>query len=326
VIPDDLRESLRLDQEALRVHADFYKSYAEASAQFPEIDPSGYEGAEGRGEGISRYPEGAEGDGVDREAMVPRRVEREEWVAEGERADALREAAASMLLVDPQQGKKLLIESALRYGQQSRAYSMFLLAIADPRNAESQSQGAAQLLGIDYDPKARRFVDAARSGVRDLYLLLTISADQGAVQRSWEMIDLVREGPPSRSLIPFGIAGSPLADWWALAIALCAPPGEVDREELIRHFERLARPRGVQLRAAQRDTYHWHGLYGRADLVDLDLAGAVQIANLRLAADDRRLPLIREDFGEDLPPLAQVSLAVGIDLGRDEGIGRSVRA
>lgn len=77
----------------------------------------------------------------------------------------------------------------------------------------------------------------------------------------------------------------------------------------------LARAHGNQLRYAQFDAYRWPSAQSDVDLVDLHLAGLVALSDRAL----RRVEgegWAEEEFWSDLPPLARVSLTVGLQLAR----------
>jgi hypothetical protein len=315
MIPDRLWSSLDLDTDVLRRRAEFLAGYAEVAAEFPEIDPAAYEYSSGDESRVGIFPEeGPEGDGLD---SRPIRVKQQQWLIDIERADALREAAESMLLLDLKEGARLLEGSSLYFTRWCPAYGDFLGTVAAPDTAEDRVLSAMHALSSTHKERRERFAPVPPTGPRAVYLLMTIGGFPGAVREAQPPIKEMRSSASARSQIPFGTSRSPLADWWALAMMLGSGPKEIQRERIVSQLELLARPHGEQMRVAQFDRYHWRRLRGRVDLVDLEVAGVVSIVSRRLAAEGSG-PLSLEDFEADLPPLAQVSLAVGIDLGEGE--------
>lgn len=321
MIEEKFWSSLDLEKAAVRRRAEFYENYAVAADRFLEIDPDGYEGADGSPVGLTPFsddpPDGG-ASGREPDGPEPVWAPREPWASQAERADALREAAIATLLLDSDRGRALLARSADIYTGSAPAYAMFLGAVARPQTLGVRSREAGQIVveafpGGDQAPA----LGTDGSSARLLHALLLVGATEETSRELPTVVERAAQSVAMQSGIPFGTAGSPLSDWWNLAIEICAPGERLDKGQIVTRFDKLARPHGEQLRVAQFDTYHWTRLYGRVDLVDLDLACAVALTNRRLAEEERS-PITLKSFSGDLPRLAQVSLAVGIELGEPE--------
>ena len=81
----------------------------------------------------------------------------------------------------------------------------------------------------------------------------------------------------------------------------------------------LAQAHGRQLRYAQLDNYHWSRAQASVDLIDLHLAGLVALTDRALRNSELEAWSL-EEFQATLPPLARVSLILGLQLPNyDEG-------
>lgn len=324
MIPDDIWESLRLDRETVRERARFYASYAAASGHFVEIDPDAYEQLEGDRSGVSAFGENFDSpEGMPR--VEPVTIPKAPWQYAAERADSFRHAATAALLLDVHEGKERIADAAREYGSVAGDYSNFLGAMADPRTAQTEALMAGETFRAAHGtgPEGSGLI-AAVPPSQSLYLLLLIGSSPQVAGEFNYLLRAASTASPGHSSVPFGTAGTPLADWWLLAVALCAAPREVDRREVASRLRALAGPHGEQLRLAKIDTFHWSRLLSRVDLVDLDLAGAVQLANRRFVGDEQE-PFTLEELAGDLTELARVSLAVGIQLWEDDGTEEPTR-
>jgi hypothetical protein len=323
-IPERFWRELELQPDALRRRADFYRDYAAAAETTPEIDALQFESFDGSDNGVIPFFDRSEGEaGPDPDPFLPPWAAREPWIAMAERADALRQATLAMLLASPDRAQELMFETAGLYEESAPVYAMFLEGAINAEGLLDQSWTAGIMLneGLSY---RRDGVSAdVTSPARIIHLLLLIGASEAASSEFEEAVRNASAPLDAQLRKPFGTAGSPLSAWLALALALCVRSESLVPSRLAERLVALARPHGDQLAVAKRDTHHWQGLHFRVDLVDLDLAIAVQLVNRRLlAAGQDELGLedfrARADDSDGLTLLAQISLMVGIELGEDE--------
>lgn len=253
------------------------------------------------------------------------------WERTGFVADSLRQAAISMLLVDTRRGLDLLAAAGEQYMGANRAFGTLLQAVTAP-SPISAEMAVDTLRAQYYRPRARRRdrpepIDQAE----EIHLALAASSIPGMVED--ELLGGFRRRPGARSPTPFGTGAAAVFEWWEFSSNLLAGALRVPRRTgqrwLGAELVRLARGNGRQLAAAQLDAHHWRKFAGIPELVDIDLACAVCLANRQLAALDEE-PLSGEEFHNLMKPpldspinepelsLAQVSLHVGIEMARPD--------
>jgi len=357
MLPPALGEALDLDAVPLAERASFFSWYARREDDGPgsldlielaergpfgsallipygEVDPVGAGTPAGDGEGTAD-PIGAgtpAGDGEDTAARAaleaalqqlgpPRAVPA--WVRMAETADAWREAAIARLLISVDEGRDALELAASAYHALGLPYGWYLDTVAGRGRGREAASRLADLLflppaGPDDDGLIGELA-ALRAPAQQVYTLLA-AVSEASVAREYDSV--LRElagAPQARGVAPVGSTAQAVGDWWAIGLALVdVHRRRVDaRAEIVERLVPLARAHGDQLRRAQWDRYHWRSARPGVDLVDVDLAGAVCLADRAVTAAELGA-LVLGDFA-GLPPLAAVSVAVGLQLSRGEG-------
>ncbi|ETK37378.1 hypothetical protein [Microbispora sp. ATCC PTA-5024] len=329
-LPPYLWEALALDPEVVRGRARFFASYA--TMEPPPFDVHDL---------IRLARDGVAGAGSDEivdlavpetaaaRAMVERLENRgsagsrEPWVRVAEEADAWREAAIARLPNDTASGKEALLRAAEGYDRLGLPFGGFLAAsaVGDRERAVPAVDALYSLLGVRSDGPAgdqgligRRA--ALSAAAQQIAALFTAMADPGLVAHEGEeLTDALATASQATSATPVGTTGEPLALWWTagrLLAAMITGAREL-RTDLAAILAELAGAHGRRLRTAQLDGYHWPRGIARVSLVDLDLAGLVAVSFRALPQIGSPPWDVAEDFGH-LPPLARVSLTVGVQL------------
>jgi hypothetical protein len=154
---------------------------------------------------------------------------------------------------------------------------------------------------------------------QQISLLLTAAADQELVEQNGRLFDRLRDVPQATGITPVGTTAQPIALWWMAGLGLAAlSRGDGDARAGVRdQIAELAQAHGRQLRYAQLDSYHWSRAQTDVDLVDLHLCGLVALTD-RALRNSRLEAWNEEEFRSALPPLARVSLNLGLELARDQ--------
>jgi hypothetical protein len=259
---------------------------------------------------------------------------RPRWVRDAAIGDAYRQAAGAMLLLDAEQGRSLLLEAGRRYAHVTRPYGLFLVGLSETVPGPFALTAREMLTGSLSEQVESPWADTPITAPDQVYLMLAAAAARFA-PGELELQDLVempigvltgrlRELPGAQSPAPFGTSDEPTATWWRLAADLLdlgagdLQEGPVElRRSFRERLSRLALPQGESLERAQLDTYHWRAMQTQTELIDLDVVGTVCLINRNLGSEDS---MTLEDF-DDVPPLARLSLQVGVELSGLEGEG-----
>jgi hypothetical protein len=324
MIPRGLWRELGVEEQAVRQRARFFAGFAGAMHEPPRPEArqlarlSKDEDSIRPGLEAFDEPPGLEDDDP-RLDDSPDGGDRPQWMRLGAEADALRQAAIATLLVDARDGLALLIDAGRRYAEVNRPYGMFLLATAGSRRTGVRAENtrnrvvnsAAEMLARSLQMEGGA-TDEPLTSAQQVYLMLVL-ATQPELGAARELLGALREQPGQHSAVPFATSTETVADWWALATDLINEErrGHSRRAALRDRFASLSLPHGREIERSKMDTYHWRTLSSSVDVVNLDLACAICIANRRLTAE--LAPFSREEFG-DVPPLARISLQVGVEM------------
>ncbi|BCJ39424.1 hypothetical protein GCM10010168_63280 [Actinoplanes ianthinogenes] len=332
-IPSRLWRALGVDRNLVRLRAQFFTG-------FTEMEPPPYD----RHAVLEVLADGGRDrdrplDLLDRDDPAVRELWRDltergprtppdRWVPVAERADALRQAAVATLLFDLPAGRTMLRRAAREYVRLGLPFGLFLtVAATGARVGPAATALLASLLGIpasgdgaidavDLDPARSllRVPEVMAVSEQQLYLLMAVVA--GLSPANPDLLAAIGSAPQSTQPFPVGALAQPLSSWWETAslIARTTDRGSGTRRLLRDRLAEFARAHGRHLEIAQRDVFHWENALAGVDLVDLDLAGATALAARALRLWQLPRWDLRRDFG-DLPDLAQVSLAVGLQLG-----------
>ncbi len=254
--------------------------------------------------------------------------ERPAWVRTAEVADAWRECAMARLLLNTETGKRALLRAADNYLQLGLPFGDFLgVAATGDRRPVAPAAAELRLLLTDRFATPPIAVEAlfdrqfaVQAPAQQVALLLTAVSNLDQVPDGDELPEFITEAAQARGSAPVGATGTAVADWWGAGLALAGlATGETRaRFALTRFISEVAHAHGRLLRTAQLDEFHWQRARSSVDLVDLYLAGLVAISVRVLRRT--RLPSWRlaDDFA-GLPPLAQVSVTVGLQLAEEDG-------
>jgi len=154
---------------------------------------------------------------------------------------------------------------------------------------------------------------------QQISILLTAAADPEVIEQNAQVIADLQYAPQASGITPVGTTAQPIALWWAAGLGLAAlSRGDGDaRAGVLDQITELAQAHGRQLRYAQLDTYHWRRAQAQVDLVDLHLAGLVALTD-RALRNSRLEAWSEDEFQAILPPLARVSLNLGLELSRGQ--------
>lgn len=334
-LPDPVWAALALEPAAVEARGRFHATYA-------NLDPPRFTPAQLMG--LLRDGPIAEGqnavvkivsDGEATTAEIRRRLNdqatargRPEWVRTAEVADAWRECAMARLLLNTETGKRALLRAADTYRQLGLPFGDFLGVVATG-DRRPVAPAAAELRSLLTDqfatppPGVETLFDrqfAIQAPAQQVALLLTAVSNLDQVPDGDGLPELLAAAAQARRSAPVGATGAAVADWWAAGLALAglATGGPSARRALTQFINEVAYAHGHLLRTAQLDEFHWQRARTPVDLVDLYLAGliAISVRVLRRA----RLPSWRvaDDFA-GLPPLALVSVTVGLQLAEEDG-------
>jgi len=352
-IPGELWEELRLRPDVMAERADFLAGYAQLDEPWPGVrdlirlaaggqllsdDRPVVDLLDERDDDARTLASQLEALGQ-AETMPP-------WARIGERASAWRESAAARLLTDAAQGRAALLRAGALYRELGLPFGPLLLA-ATGESAESAQAAARQLsalvrsqpvgaesedqLGLrdrrDQDPPPGDLPGEGLIGwqqvsmapTQQVAMLLTVTSDVGVVDRNQPLIRDLREAPQATGITPVGTTAQPIALWWTAGLGMAAMTlGDDDaRADVLGRIRDLAQAHGRQLSYAQLDTFHWSRVQASVDLVDLHLAALVALSDRVL----RRLGLPdwnADELEANLPPLARISVTVGLNLSRAE--------
>jgi hypothetical protein len=324
MLPPELWEALGLDPRIVCERAEFFEAFAGLVDEPAQPEPAHLaeiSRAEGALPGLEAFgdPPGL-GDEARMEEVDYAPAPRPPWQRAGIAADSLRQAAMARLLLDAEEGLRLLEAAGRRYMEASRPFGLLLLSVAGPEPAASE-MAAAELTrwldGGDRKVPAPEPLDYPQQ----IYLALAAASTPRRMQVRIELPGDFAHQPGARSATPIGTGGQSAASWWDFATQLLAGanpalPGP-DREGTARRLVGLADGHGEQVERSQLDSYHWRNYGEGVDLLDLEVVAAVTLANRQLAAGGEPLT---QDLLAPASPAAMVSLQVGLEVsGRDEG-------
>ena len=332
MLSDDLWEELGLEPDVLRQRAWFFSAYAGAVAEHPRLD------VDARADSAPLTPRGdaprlvafgdmppEEGARVSHDAPL---VAQSPWMERAEMADAWREAALAALPVEIPEGMDYLTKAGYAYLAAGSPYGLFLRVVTDESYSEAAWVAAEYLhSSIPSSPEAASggsreepLGSATRVPAQQLALLFAAASNIAVAQEYRRFGERLLEAPQAKSSTSFGSTGVALGEWWGLGVDLFMVDGHGAgrRSRLRDRMAHLGTIHGEMLERARWDRFHWRTARARVDLLDLDLATIVCLADRRLRAEGD-VPLSARDFA-DIAPLARVSLEIGIQMaaGNDE--------
>jgi hypothetical protein len=248
------------------------------------------------------------------------------WVRPAEVADALRSAAIAELLFDTGAGRATLLRAGARYADLGLPFGDFLRTAAEAgrERAYVADRRLERMLTPDDpgDEAGGLFAEsvALAGPAQQVYLVLTasrVAADPNRLDAAGD--HRLGRARQARQTTGVGTTAQPMSTWWRLGTLMSTVDENRpdDRQELVEIVTGLATAHGRQLELSRYDSYHWSIGATRTDLVDLDLACAVAITMRNLRARQVRPWRLDREFAQ-VPPLAQISLQVGLQLGGDE--------
>jgi hypothetical protein len=333
-LPDPVWAALALESAAVEARGRFHATYATLGQ--PRFTPAQLMGLLRDGP-VAEGPQAVVKLVSDGEATteVPRQLNdlaaagrRPEWIPTAEAADAWRECAMARLLLNTVTGKRALLRAADNYLLLGLPFGDFLGVAATgdrrpvaPAAAELRSlltgQTATPALGSEtlFD---RQY--AVQAPAQEVALLLTAVANVGQVPDRDDVPGLLAEAAQARGSAPVGPTGAVVADWWGAGLALAGLGigSPAARLALTGFISEVAYAHGHLLRIAQLDEFHWQRARSPVDLVDLYLAGLVAISVRVLRHTGLPSWRVADDFA-GLPPLALVSVIVGLQLAEEDG-------
>ncbi|WP_345567168.1 hypothetical protein [Nonomuraea rosea] len=260
---------------------------------------------------------------------------RSTWARVAENADTWRQCAIVRLPYDIQAGKSALLEAASSYQQLGLPFGSFL-RVAATGSWEAAGEAGSRLrflllsgrdsengeeeAGWSQNVELLGWRIALQAPAQQISLLFAAVSDPSVLARHNWLFDALAAASQAADSAPVGTTAQPMALWWNAGRRLAELTMGVRqaRTELRSLVADLAVVHGRQLAHAQLDGYHWPMARARIDLVDLDLAGLVAISARVLRRRAMQEWSLAEDF-VNLPPLARVSLAIGIQLSKDDG-------
>lgn len=253
---------------------------------------------------------------------------RPEWVRTAEAADAWRECAMARLLLNTVTGKRALLRAADEYSRLGLPFGD-MLAVAATGYLRPVAPAAVELRSLLTDQSTAPTLDAetllgrhyaVRAPAQQVALLLTAISNPGQVPDRDGLLVVVAEAAQARGSSPVGTTGTAVADWWGAGLALASLGAEepAGRLVLAGFIREVGYAHGRLLRTAQLDEFHWQRARSLVDLVDLYLAGLVAISARTLRRFGMPGWRVSDDF-VGLPPLALVSIIVGLQLAEDDG-------
>lgn len=319
-----LWEALGIDERIVAQRAQFFEAFAALVDEPEQPEPTRLaerSRAENPRRGLEAFgePPGL-GDEPRMEDVGDAPPSRPLWQRAGIAADSLRQAAMARLLLDAEEGLRLLEAAGRHYLEASRPFGLLLLSVAAPEPAISEMAAGdltRWLKGGDRKAPAPEPLDYPQQ----IYLALAAAGTPTRMPAPIELSRAFQRQPGARSATPIGAGGQSTAAWWAFASRLLGGtnperPG-ADRERTARRLVALARGHGDQIGRSRLDSYHWRNYGEGVDLIDLEVVAAVSLANRQLAP--REGPLSPDLFAS-ASPTAMISLQVGLEIsGRDEG-------
>ena len=334
-LPPDAWEALRLDPEVVAARAEFYRNYAIAP---PSFDPRAlvWELRQGRigtdnavvsindldgDRSLSRLRDRLTGSNADEPY--------EAWVRPAERADALRQTAIAQLLYDTGGGAEGLLRSGRAYRSIGLPFGLLLESAITGGSGVAYTAASMLSSVVGLGEMYRRFhletpefveqllpiAEVIATAAQQVAALLALVSNAEALSGRAELGSILRSAPSASSASPVGSTGQSAAIWWECGILLSdmANGRHSARGDLRAIVSELGAIHGMQLRAAQRDQFHWPSAATSVDLVDLHLACLVS-NSARLMRQLSEPPWdLAEDFAS-LSLLSQVSIRVGLDL------------
>ncbi|MBC2905374.1 hypothetical protein [Streptomyces cupreus] len=258
-----------------------------------------------------------------------------DWQGYAERADAFREAAQSAFLVDSKWAADLLRKAASEYRSSGVLYGWFLhrctiksgLSERDAEVASSllmlMKEGSAPVTRSDIRDilvQAHLKSDVLRSPVQQAYFLMAILGSgwdpkESPIPLAQEYTDTLRRhfgqypiGPRSAQISKYLMLAGMLAD-------LSYNPGEASRNALFNELIPLAEAHAQGLYAARENRYQWRRMMSSIDLVDLDIACMVAVAN-DLIIRAHGIPIESQNSRPEEDPLRWLSIEAGAELYR----------
>lgn len=341
-LPDELWQALNLDQAVVADRASFLASYAELEEPRPNVRDLIQLAAGGQASSAKPIVDLFD-DNDDEARAVRERVASfgpseplAPWARTGELASAWCECAVARLMIGAPEGREALLRAAGLYQELGLPFGALLLA-AVTGSGEAARAAAGQLAALVPDRPQRTVTErtlppdslpdegliswqlVSGAPTQQISILLTATSDPEVVERNAELIDAMRYAPQASGITPVGTTAQPIALWWAAGLGLAALSrgNHEARADMRDQITELAQAHGRQLRYAQLDTYRWPRGQAHVDLVDLHLAGLVALTD-RVLRNSQLEVWSDEEFGAILPPLARVSLALGLELSRDQ--------
>lgn len=329
MLPDELWGELGLRLEEVRRRARFFSAYAKLAAEpgaptAVQLAERSRNGDLPDGPGLATFGEVPRPE--DEQFLELRRArQRPRWAQLAEQADALRESAIANLLLGAEEGRSLLWQAGSAYAMAGLPYGTFLGSVAE--SDEDWSWRALRLLTrspLEAEEEPPVGDTAMRIPGQQLHLCLAMAGSRIVSEEGHRQVEHLWTGPQGRSAAPFGTSGGTLSEWWSFGRQLLTyqPTGKrlqaptEDRPSLREMLVRFGLEHGDRLERARLDRHHWKRLRAPVDLIDLDLAGATCIAIRRLRQHGEELGV---DAFRHLPPLARISLTVGIQMAEEEG-------
>jgi hypothetical protein len=250
-----------------------------------------------------------------------------EWVRVAEAADAWRESALADLLIDIDRARMKLNRASISYVRLGMPFGWYLATVSTGSPEAAWSAGrwldtlSAGVPSYEQRQEPEGILDvrrALRVPAQQLYLLLAAASDAQVISEHGRSIEQLAGAPQARGLAPVGSTAQPLGEWWSAGLALARLHHEDTqaRARLVHAIAEFGAAHGRQLERAKRDSYHWRLVSAPVDLVDLDMAGLVCLAD-RALRDSGGAPLELSEL-EPLSELSKVSLVIGLQLSRGE--------
>jgi hypothetical protein len=322
-----LVQALRAHDSTLRECASFFETYAlHCEAELREMISGGEEEPEdlpGRELVFERDP-------LHETTMFD--LQENAWRFVGEAACAYQEAARFGLLFDQAYGRRQLAAAAVRYLALGVPYGYFLQLLAHEVSEPAWIYRGPvrlliQLVQPDERPREEErrplLGEALATSTQQAYLFLVAASHPSVVREYRPLFGELSEGLQARGATPVGPQSVPLSTYWRIGQLLVAVHNsdEAARDELVAEISDLARLQGQSLRQAQLNEYQWEQLTAPVDLVDLDLAGIAMASAAAIRRAQLRSMDLEDDRFADVPELGLLSVAVGLDLGRESHRG-----
>jgi hypothetical protein len=334
-LPPELWAALRLESDVVRERANFFTAYARSEAPLFEADSlirALRDGPIATGEQavVSLFRAEQTGPVVELRQRISdsgERSQRPTWVRVAERADALRQSAMAQLLFDTQAGRNALLRSAAEYRRLGLPFGPFLTAAATGSRDDAFEAGRRLAFVLNpelpLEPDEESIIPLAHTldaATQQVAVLMTAMSLADAIYEFRITSDVLASAVQAGGSAPVGTTAQPIALWWECGSRLAdlAFGRARARGDLRTLIVELAGAHGTELRNAQYDGFHWPVAAARVDLVDLNLAGIVAISARLLRQLREPYWDMLEDF-DNLSPLSQISIQIGLDLAGQDG-------